>query len=75
MTWNGFQGFRTPIQPDSFVVDNIGTYGSFHQERDLTCERLYNWFMVPFSLRMSFTDVEFSFSGHMTPRKPIFSYR
>lgn len=37
MTWNGLQGFRTPIEPDSFVVDNIGTFGTSHQERGLTC--------------------------------------
>ncbi|KAI0072849.1 alpha/beta-hydrolase [Panus rudis PR-1116 ss-1] len=36
MTWNGAQGFHTPIQPDSFIVDNMGTFGSFHQERNLT---------------------------------------
>ncbi|KAK7691659.1 hypothetical protein QCA50_005058 [Cerrena zonata] len=36
MTWNGLQGFQTPIEPDSFIVDNMGSFGSFHQERDLT---------------------------------------
>ena len=38
MTWNGLQGFQTPIEPDSFTVDNMGTFGTMHQERGLTCE-------------------------------------
>lgn len=37
MTWNGLQGFQTPIEEDSFVVDNMGTFGNMHQERGLTC--------------------------------------
>ncbi|CAL1711151.1 unnamed protein product [Somion occarium] len=36
MTWNGLQGFQTPIEPESFIVDNMGAFGSFHQERNLT---------------------------------------
>ncbi|KAL4245091.1 Carboxypeptidase [Abortiporus biennis] len=36
MTWNGSQGFHTPIEPDSFIVDNMGAYGTMHQERGLT---------------------------------------
>lgn len=38
MTWNGLQGFQTPIEPDSFEVDNMGTFGVMHQERGLTCK-------------------------------------
>ena len=38
MTWNGKQGFQTPIEPDSFEVDNMGTFGVMHQERGLTCK-------------------------------------
>ena len=38
MTWNGKQGFQTPIEPESFVVDNMGVYGNYHTERNLTCE-------------------------------------
>ncbi|PFH45326.1 hypothetical protein AMATHDRAFT_71834 [Amanita thiersii Skay4041] len=36
MTWNGMQGFQTPIQQDSFVVDGVGSLGNVHQERGLT---------------------------------------
>ena len=37
MTWNGQQGFQTPIQQDSFIVDNMGAFGQMHTERNLTC--------------------------------------
>jgi hypothetical protein len=30
------QGFQTPIQNDSFVVDGVGAVGTVHQERGLT---------------------------------------
>ncbi|EIN04304.1 alpha/beta-hydrolase [Punctularia strigosozonata HHB-11173 SS5] len=36
MTWNGLQGFQTPIQNDSFIVDGVGAVGTAHQERGLT---------------------------------------
>ncbi|KAF9224579.1 alpha/beta-hydrolase [Gyrodon lividus] len=36
MTWNGLQGFQTPISNDSFIVDGVGAYGSMHSERGLT---------------------------------------
>jgi carboxypeptidase D len=36
MTWNGMQGFQTPIQTDSFIVDHIGAIGNTHTERGLT---------------------------------------
>ncbi|KAG1800310.1 Alpha/Beta hydrolase protein [Suillus plorans] len=36
MTWNGMQGFQTPIADDSFIVDGVGAYGSMHSERGLT---------------------------------------
>ncbi|KAF8520019.1 Alpha/Beta hydrolase protein [Hysterangium stoloniferum] len=36
MTWNGMQGFQTPIANDSFLVDGIGALGNMHQERGLT---------------------------------------
>ena len=40
MTWNGKQGFQTPIEDQSFLVDNMGVYGNYHTERGLTCEPL-----------------------------------
>jgi hypothetical protein len=36
MTWNGLQGFQTPIANDSFIVDGIGALGRTHTERGLT---------------------------------------
>ncbi|KAG1805923.1 Alpha/Beta hydrolase protein [Suillus variegatus] len=36
MTWNGLQGFQTPIADDSFIVDGVGAYGSIHSNRGLT---------------------------------------
>jgi len=36
MTWGGLQGFQTPIEEDSFVVDGFGALGTVHSERGLT---------------------------------------
>ncbi|KAI0698230.1 alpha/beta-hydrolase [Cytidiella melzeri] len=48
MTWNGLQGFQTPIEPDSFIVDNMGSFGTMHQERNLTfVEFSYSGHMTP----------------------------
>ena len=32
---NGLQGFQTPIEDDSFIVDGVGAIGSSHIERGL----------------------------------------
>lgn len=72
MTWNGLQGFQTPIEDESFIVDNMGVFGNMHQERGLTCECLrgLNIFAVgTLSVYITTIDVEFSYSGHMTPRE------
>ena len=37
MTWNGAQGFQTPIENETFHVKDFGVYDNMHQERDLTC--------------------------------------
>lgn len=48
MTWNGLQGFQTPIEPDTFIVDNMGNFGNLHQERGLTyVEFSYSGHMTP----------------------------
>ncbi|KAI0030014.1 alpha/beta-hydrolase [Vararia minispora EC-137] len=54
MTWGGAQGFETPIEDETFFVNDSvlgvqGVYGNLHQERKLTY-------------------AEFYFSGHMTPQ-------
>ncbi len=33
---NGLQGFQTPIENDSFIVDGVGALGTSHTERGLT---------------------------------------
>lgn len=35
MTWNGKQGFQTPIKADSYIVDGMGALGTAHVERGL----------------------------------------
>jgi len=35
MTWDGKQGFQTPIARDSFLVDGVGALGTAHVERKL----------------------------------------
>ena len=40
MTWNGLQGFQTPIEEESFLVDDMGVFGHMHTERNLTCKHL-----------------------------------
>lgn len=70
MTWNGAQGFQTPIEPETFSVNNFGVFGNTHSERGLTCELLAHVFDAIAALTSfaSLLDVEFYFSGHMTPR-------
>jgi len=41
MTWNGMQGFQTPIEEETFSVKNMGTYGNTHTERGLTYVEFY----------------------------------
>lgn len=36
MTWNGLQGFQSPIQNESFILDGVGAFGNMHEERGLT---------------------------------------
>ncbi|KIJ12902.1 hypothetical protein PAXINDRAFT_14266 [Paxillus involutus ATCC 200175] len=48
MTWNGLQGFQTPILDDSFIVDDVGAFGTMHSERGLTYyEVVLSGHMVP----------------------------
>ncbi|OSD01947.1 alpha/beta-hydrolase [Trametes coccinea BRFM310] len=61
MTWNGQQGFQTPIQNDSFVVDGMGALGTAHSERGLTYfEVALSGHMVPqFSPKAAFQIMEY----------------
>ncbi|KAJ7072612.1 alpha/beta-hydrolase [Mycena amicta] len=48
MTWNGLQGFQTPIVPETFTVQNMGVFGNEHTERGLTyVEFYYSGHMTP----------------------------
>lgn len=40
MTWHGKQGFQTPIEPETFIVENMGVFGNQHIERGLACESI-----------------------------------
>ncbi|KAJ7668514.1 alpha/beta-hydrolase [Mycena polygramma] len=41
MTWNGAQGFQTPIVPETFTLKDMGVYGNEHTERGLTYVEFY----------------------------------
>ena len=71
MTWNGLQGFQTPIEDESFIVDNMGVFGNMHQERNLTCKQRLVLIFTLYSFMAFLTDVEFYYSGHMTPRESL----
>ncbi|KAK7023508.1 hypothetical protein VNI00_016726 [Paramarasmius palmivorus] len=48
MTWGGLQGFQTPIETDSFIVEGMGALGNAHTERNLTfVEVALSGHMVP----------------------------
>ncbi|KZV84913.1 alpha/beta-hydrolase [Exidia glandulosa HHB12029] len=48
MTWNGAQGFQTPIEDESFRLKNMGVFGNTHTERGLTyVEFAYSGHMTP----------------------------
>lgn len=61
MTWNGQQGFQTPIEPDSFIVDGVGALGTTHTERGLTYfEVELSGHMIPqFSPKAAFQIMQF----------------
>lgn len=69
MTWNGTQGFQSPIGEDNFLVDNLGAAGHMHTERGLACEFIFLPALSALSINGFSEDVEFYYSGHMTPRK------
>ncbi|KAI1789184.1 alpha/beta-hydrolase [Ganoderma leucocontextum] len=48
MTWDGTQGFQSPIEEENFLVDNMGIAGNMHTERGLTyVEFYYSGHMTP----------------------------
>ncbi|KAI1792554.1 alpha/beta-hydrolase [Ganoderma leucocontextum] len=69
MTWNGLQGFQTPIQNDSFVVEGMGALGNVHTERGLTYyEVALSGHMVPqFSPRAAFHIMSYLMGFRDTP--------
>ena len=68
MTWAGKQGFQTPIENETLTVKDFGVYGNTHTERGLTC-MCSRTPLSTLCLTISTLDVEFYFSGHMTPRE------
>ncbi|KIK82033.1 hypothetical protein PAXRUDRAFT_832445 [Paxillus rubicundulus Ve08.2h10] len=69
MTWNGLQGFQTPILDDSFIVDDVGAFGSMHSERGLTYyEVVLSGHMVPqFSPVAAFQTMQYLMGFRDTP--------
>ncbi|KAJ7083109.1 alpha/beta-hydrolase [Mycena belliarum] len=69
MTWNGLQGFRTPIADDSFVIDGVGSLGTAHTERGLTfVEVELSGHMIPqFSPLAGFQSMAFLMGFRATP--------
>jgi len=69
MTWNGMQGFQTPIQNDSFIVDGIGALGNMHSERGLTYFEVdLSGHMIPqFSPRAAFQIMQFLMGFRESP--------
>jgi carboxypeptidase D len=56
MTWNGLQGFQSPLANDSFIVDGVGALGNAQTERGLAyVEVALSGHMVPqFSPKAAF---------------------
>ncbi|RDB20370.1 hypothetical protein Hypma_012577 [Hypsizygus marmoreus] len=69
MTWNGKQGFQTPIANDSFLVDGVGALGTSHTERGLTyLEVELSGHMVPqFSPLAAFQSMQYLMGFRFTP--------
>ncbi|KAG6890062.1 hypothetical protein C0992_003160 [Termitomyces sp. T32_za158] len=69
MTWNGKQGFQTPIANDSFIVDGVGALGNTHNERGLTyVEVQLSGHMVPqFSPVAAFQIMQYLMGARATP--------
>ncbi|KAK7053792.1 alpha/beta-hydrolase [Favolaschia claudopus] len=66
---NGLQGFQTPIQDDSFLVDGVGPLGTAHTERNLTfLEVELSGHMTPqFSPLAAFQSMQFLMGFRSTP--------
>ncbi|KAI5118653.1 hypothetical protein M0805_002573 [Coniferiporia weirii] len=69
MTWNGAQGFQTPIEPETFTVQNMGVYGNEHTERGLTfVEFFFSGHMTPqFVPWAAFNTISFLLGRQPTP--------
>ncbi|KAG1861626.1 Alpha/Beta hydrolase protein [Suillus subluteus] len=69
MTWDGLQGFQTPIVNDSFIVDGVGAFGTMHSERGLTYyEVVLSGHMVPqFSPVAAFQIMQYLMGFRDTP--------
>ncbi|THH07732.1 hypothetical protein EW145_g3187 [Phellinidium pouzarii] len=69
MTWNGAQGFQTPIEPETFTVKNMGIFGNEHTERGLTFVEFYfSGHMTPqFVPWAAFNTISFLLGRQPTP--------
>ncbi|KAK0490289.1 Alpha/Beta hydrolase protein [Armillaria novae-zelandiae] len=66
---NGLQGFQTPIENDSFIVDGVGALGTAHTERGLTfVEVALSGHMIPqYSPKAAFQSMQFLMGFRDTP--------
>ncbi|KAF4574381.1 hypothetical protein EYR36_005715 [Pleurotus pulmonarius] len=66
---NGLQGFQTPIQNDSFLIDGMGALGTAHTERGLTfLEVELSGHMIPqFSPKAAFQSMQYLLGFRDTP--------
>lgn len=69
MTWNGTQGFQSPIANDSFIINGVGALGTAHTERGLTyIEVELSGHMVPqFSPLAAFQSMQYLLGFRDTP--------
>lgn len=69
MTWQGKQGFQTPLLNDSFIVDTVGPLGNMQSERGLTYyEVALSGHMVPqFSPVAAFQTMSYLMGFRDTP--------
>ncbi|KAK7676938.1 hypothetical protein QCA50_020056 [Cerrena zonata] len=69
LTWNGLQGFQTPIEDESFIVDGVGSLGTSHTERNLSyVEVNLAGHMVPqFSPKAAFQTMQYLLGFRATP--------
>lgn len=72
-TGNGLQGFQTPIENGSFLLDGVGSFGQMHSERGLTYFEVdlsgHMYAVNDFSHERFWYRIGFSTGFHSSPRR------